>query len=329
VAGAEVSKRSLSLHPIACDESAPIALRQWPKSGRQRIQTRIKHLTSHLMAERVMEFNTINYRLVDQSAVIELSRPSRNNAWTGRMHSEYRSALQLAEQDPVVRVIVVTGDPAGKTFCPGADFAALEKNADNAQYDDGIRADIAKPGYGKTPHFDATFAYHFGLSKPVIAAINGAAAGVGLVLAAFADLRFAAAGAKFTTAHGRFNFPVEYGLSWILPRLVGVTQANDVLLSSRLFTAEEAMSMGFLNRVVPAEDLLPQVLDYAATLAQTASPGSVRESKRQIYSDLHRGVAAAVEDSEQTLRAMVKQVDAKEGVDAWMAKRPPNWRGNE
>ncbi len=274
-----------------------------------------------------MELKTIRYELNDGIATVTLSRPKRRNAWTGRMHTEYRWALAEADKDKAVRVIIVTGDPEGQAFCAGADLGALEGHSEKGRYDAGISDDIAMPGYGVRPEFDATFAYHFGLTKPVIAAINGAAAGVGLVLAAFADLRFCVPGAKFTAAHGRFNFPAEFGLSWMLPRLVGVTHANDILLSSRVFTSEEAMEMGFLNKLVPSAELMLHVTSYARAMADGVSPGSLRETKRQIYMDLHRDAAGAVEAAEQLLNEMVKHPDYKEGVKAWMEKRKAEWQG--
>ncbi len=274
-----------------------------------------------------MELKATRYDVTDRIATITLARPKRRNAWTGRMHSEYRWCLNEADRDQGVRVIVVTGDPGGNAFCAGADLEALEGHAEKGRYDAGIGDDIARPGYGVDPHFDASFAYHFGLSKPVIAAINGAAAGVGLVLAAFADLRFAASGAKFTTAHGRFNFPAEFGLSWVLPRIVGLTHANDLLLSSRIFTAEEAVAMGFLNKVLPVDELIPHVRAYAKTLAANVAPGSARETKHQIYRDLHRDAASAVTAAERLLENMIRHPDYGEGVKAWMQKRAAEWRG--
>ncbi len=276
-----------------------------------------------------MELKTTQYNVDGPTATITLSRPRKRNAWTGRMHTEYRHCLSLAEADKTVRVIVVTGDPEGKAFCAGADLGGLEKISQQGEYDAGIDDTIAKPGYGVAEEFDATFAYHFGLSKPTIAAINGAAAGVGLVLAAYCDLRFAVAGAKFTTAHGRFNFAPEYGLSWLLPRLIGITHANDLLLSSRVFTSEEAMAMGFLNRLLSREALMPAVYEYAQTLAEGCSPGSVRESKRQLYLDQHRSAAASVQESERLLHEMARHPDYAEGIAAWMEKRPPQWSGEE
>lgn len=274
-----------------------------------------------------MELKTIIYKVANYIATITLSRPKRRNAWTGRMHAEYRHVLAQADADPHVRVIVVTGDPEGAAFCAGADTQALEGHVEKGRYDAGISEDIARPGFGVEPEFDATFAYHFGLTKPVIAAINGPAAGIGLVLAAYADLRFAVAGAKFTAAHGRFNFPAEFGLSWVLPRIVGLTHANDILLSSRVFTAEEAMAMGFLNKLLPADELMPQVMDYAQMLAEKVAPGSLRETKHQIYLDQHRDAADAVRRAEALLDEMSTHPDYREGVKAWMEKRNAQWKG--
>jgi len=271
-----------------------------------------------------LDLKTTRFDVTDRIGVITLSRPRRRNAWTGRMHTEYRWLLDQANRDPGVRVIVVTGDPEGGAFCAGADLGALEGHAEKGRYDPGTADDIATPGYGVDARFDASFAYHFGLDKSVI---DAAAAGVGLVLAAFADLRFAVPGAKFTTAHGRFNFPAEYGLSWILPRLIGLTHANDLLLSSRVFTSDEAFGMGFLNRLVAPGDLMTEVHAYARMIADTVAPGSARETKRQIYRDLHRDAAEAVRDAEALMNSMIKHPDYAEGVKAWMEKRPARWEG--
>ncbi len=274
-----------------------------------------------------MELKATRYDVENGVAVVTLARPKRRNAWTGRMHTEYRWILKEADADPAVRVIVLTGDPEGQAFCAGADLGALEGHSEKGRYDSGTDDTIAMPGFGIDPAFDASFAYHFGIGKPVIAAINGAAAGVGLVLCAFADLRFCATGVKFTAAHGRFNFPAEFGLSWVLPRIVGLTHANDILLSSRVFTAQEAMAMGFLNRLLEPDALMGEVMAYARALAANVAPGSARETKRQIYRDLHRDAAASVQAAERLLEAMIREPDYKEGVRAWMEKRPAAWTG--
>ena len=196
------------------------------------------------------ELKVTRYEVRDRVATVTLHRPDRLNAWTGRMHAEYRALLERAATDPGVRVIVVTG--SGRGFCAGADARALEGHVERGAYDAGLGDDVAMPGYGVRPEFDADFAYHFGIPKPIIAAVNGPAAGVGFVLACYCDLRFAARGAKLTTSHGRLGLPAEYGLSWLLPRLVGVTRAADLLLSSRVVLAEEAEQLGLVNRVLPA-----------------------------------------------------------------------------
>jgi enoyl-CoA hydratase/carnithine racemase len=273
------------------------------------------------------EFKAVQYQVEQGVATITLNRPHRMNAWTGRMHTEYRSALLLAENDPAIRIIVVTG--AGRGFCVGADTQALEGHIQKGAYDPGTPDDLAEPGFGVRSEFDASFAYHFGLTKPVIAAINGPAAGVGLVLACFADIRFAVTGAKLTTAHGKLNLPAEFGLSWLLPRLIGLTRANDILLTSRVVMTEEALEIGLINRLCSPEELMPETYRYAREMAENVSPGSLRETKRQIYTDLHRDAAAAVEESEALVRSMMKEPDFQEGVAALTEKRAPNWGTQE
>lgn len=266
---------------------------------------------------------TVRYEVADRVATVTLARPHRLNAWTGRMHTEYRAALERAESDPGVRAIIVTGE--GRGFCAGADTAALEKHADAGAYDDGIRSPLATPGHGVRPEFDHPFAFQFGMAKPIIAAINGPAAGVGLVLACYCDLRFAAAGAKLTTSAPRLGLPAEYGLSWLLPRLIGLGRANDLLLSSRVVLAEEAAQMGLVNRVLPPEDLLAHTHDYARRLATEVSPASLAVTKNQIYTDQHGDVGRAVERSVTLLDEMMGHPDYAEGVRAWSAKRTPEF----
>ena len=270
-----------------------------------------------------MELKTTCYEVDDNIATITLNRPHRMNAWTGRMHTEYRFLLQQADQDADVRVIIVTG--AGRGFCVGADTQALEGHAEKGGYDPGTPDPLAMPGKGVRDEFEASFAYHFAVGKPVIAAINGPAAGVGLVLACFADIRFAVPGVKMTTAHGKLNFPAEFGLSWLLPRQIGLARANDLLLTSRVFTTDEACEMGLINRLVAPGDLLATTRDYAATMKNTVSPGSLRETKWQIYTDLHRDVASAVNNSEELLDRMSREANYREGVQAFLEKRSPRW----
>jgi len=272
-----------------------------------------------------MDHKATRYTVADQIATITLHRPQRMNAWTGRMHTEYRYCLDLAERDHDVRAIVITG--AGRGFCVGGDSEALQGHIERGGYDPGTPTALAEPGYGTAAEFDASFAYHFGLSKPVVAAINGAAAGVGLALACFADLRFAAAGVKLTTAHGKLNLPAEYGLSWLLPRMIGLTRANELLLTSRVFFAEEALAFGLINGVYPAAELLEKTYAFTHNMIATVAPNSLRQTRWQIYRDLHRDIGTAVRDSEALLTSMMRERDYAEGVAAFLEKRTPDWAG--
>lgn len=242
------------------------------------------------------------------------------------MHTEYRWVLNEANEDRNVRAIVVTG--SGRSFCVGADSQALEGHAEKGGYDPGTPDPLAEPGFGHAKEFDASFAYHFGLNKPVVAAINGPAAGVGLVLACFADIRFAVPDVKFTTAHGKLNFPAEFGLSWLLPRIIGLTHANDLLLTSRVFLSNEAKDMGLLNRLIEPESLLQETYDYVRQMIENVSPESLKQTRWQIYEDLHRDVASAVRTSESLLEVMSRQDDYREGISAFLDKRKPVWRGS-
>jgi enoyl-CoA hydratase/carnithine racemase len=270
-----------------------------------------------------MDLKVTHYEVDDRVATLTLNRPERLNSWTGRMHAEYRWVLEQAEADEDVRVVVITG--AGRGFCAGADTAALATHVERGAYDAGTPDDLAMPGYGIRPEFDADFAFHFGLSKPIIAAINGPAAGVGFAIACYADLRFAVPGVKLTSAHGRLALPAEFGLSWLLPRMIGLTRANDILLSSRVFLSDEAMELGLLNALVEPSELLPHSYAYARRLADEVAPGSLAATKRQIYTDLHRDAASAVRDAQQRLEEMMKRADYREAVAAYMEKRPARW----
>ena len=239
------------------------------------------------------------------------------------MHTEYRWALAQAEADPAVRAVVVTG--AGRGFCAGADAAALDGHVEAGRYDPGTPDELARPGYGVRPEFDHAFAFHFGLRLPVIAAVNGPAAGVGLVLACFCDVRFAAAGAKLTTSAGRLGLPAEYGLSWVLPRLVGVGHAADLLhvepggggRGSRQDGAGEPGPPP--GRAPPGHARLRQ--DVWPPRSRRRRPARPR---RQLYADLHGDVGTAVARSEALLEQMVAGPDFAEGVAAW--QRPPGAR---
>ena len=270
-----------------------------------------------------MELKATRLEKADGIATLWLNRPARLNAWTGRMHTEYRWCLAQLDQDAAVGAIIVTG--VGRGFCVGGDADALAGHAQRGGYDPGVPKDLAKPGYGVAAEFDAPFACHFGLSKPIIAAVNGPAAGIGLALACFTDLRFAAPDVKLTTAHGKLNLPAEYGLSWILPRLAGLGRANDLLLTSRVFTTDEAQALGIVNQLVSPDALLEQTRQYARRLIETVSPNALKQTRWQIYQDQHTDAAAAVRRSEGLIDEMMGQTDYAEGVAAFREKRPPRW----
>lgn len=271
-----------------------------------------------------MELKVTRYDVDDFGvATVRLHRPERGNSWTGRMHAEYRWIMAELEADASVRVAVLTG--SGRAFCVGADTKALSKNADAGGYDPGLPTETASPGYGVRREFDADVAWQLGLRFPLIAAVNGACAGIALALAAFADIRFGIAGAKITTATPKLAMPVEYGLSWMLPRLIGVTHAADVLLSGRILRAEELGDMGFFNKVFAAEDFEKGVGDYARLLAGL-SPEATKTTKRQLYEDLlGSDPGASVERSKVLIDEHLRMPDHAEGVRALIEKRAPRF----
>lgn len=272
-----------------------------------------------------MEWKTLEISRTGNVGQIMLNRPDRNNSWTGRMHFELRSAFAELDEDNSIYAIVLTA--AGeRAFCPGGDFGALEGHSKRGAYDPGTPQEMPTPGQGVSEDFDGDFAWMMGLSKPVIGGINGAAAGVGLALAAFCDIRIARAGAKYTTAHGRLNLPPEFGLSWILPRQMGLTHAMDLLLTSRVFTGEEGRQMGFFNAVEEdADNVRTAAMAYAQKLVETVSPHSLKASRQQAYLDQHRSVGEGVAEAKARLEAMMKEGDYREGLKALREKRRPNW----
>jgi len=260
--------------------------------------------------EAMTNSEVVLYKTADGVATITLNRPDRLNAWINQMSIEYFDALDTAADDPSVRAIVVTG--AGRGFCVGADMDML------ADLGDGTQTERPDP----RPHTYAT-----SIPKPVIAAINGPCAGLGLVHASMADIRFAAAGTKFTTAFARRGLIAEHGSSWVLPRLVGQSVALDLLLSGRVFLAEEAYELGFVNHVYPGDELLDATMAYARDLAKHAASTSMAVMKAQVYDHYTLDLADALEQSNELMRRSLKRDDFREGVASYLAKRDPDFSG--
>ncbi len=243
-------------------------------------------------------------------ALITLNRPDRLNAWTGRMGVEYFNAIDSAVADAKVRVIVVTG--AGKGYCAGADMGTLQ----------GIPTEKTSGGKDDSNILEGRMQDEITrISKPVIAAVNGAAAGLGLVQALMCDMRFAADTAKFTCAFSKRGLIAEYGISWVLPRLVGQANALDLLMSSRVVMAGEAQQLGMVNKVVPADQLMDVVMAYATDLAMNVSPSSMSVMKRQVYGDYDKDVATASLDALTLMGQSFTRPDFKEGVVSYLQKR--------
>jgi enoyl-CoA hydratase/carnithine racemase len=238
--------------------------------------------------------------------LVTLNRPERLNAWTDALEDEYFDVLEAADGDPDVRAIVVTG--AGRGFCSGADMDDL------AGASDASDSDIDRP---RPRHLPMT------IRKPVVAAVNGAAAGLGLVEALYCDVRFASPAAVFLTAFVRRGLAAEYGVSWLLPRIVGHSRALDLLLSGRRVDGEEAYRIGLVDRLVPADELVDAALAYAADLADGCSPWSMATIKRQVALDGDRGFDASVDDADALMRASFRGVDIAEGVASFTERRPP------
>jgi len=244
----------------------------------------------------------------DGVTLLTLNRPERLNAWTLAMEERYFDLLAEAAHDPDVRVVVVTG--AGRGFCAGLDADALA----------GVAGGTPLSGRPRRPQ-----SFPLEIPKPVIAAINGACAGIGLVQALVADVRFAAAGAKLTTAFARRGLLAEHGLSWLLPRMIGHARATELVLSARVFLAEEAQTLGIVHRVTPPDELLDVTLEYARDLAEHCSPIAMAVSKYQLNAHWGVGLDEARRETFELVDRMHRLPDFDEGVRSFVEKRPPTF----
>jgi enoyl-CoA hydratase/carnithine racemase len=252
----------------------------------------------------------VRYDVSKGVCTLTFDHPERRNAWSLDMERQYFSRLDQATADNDVRAIVVTG--AGRWFCPGLDSRRLEEAAGPV----GLRLEGRR-----SQHYPLT------VPKPMIAAVNGACAGIGLVQALVCDVRFMARGARVSTAYAKLGVPAEYGLSWILPRLIGVERALDLLLSARPVEADEAERIGLVSRVCDAETVVAEATAYAEMLATTCSPRSMATIRRQVWGDLSRGYTEANEGWLAAMRRLNRpeNPDFAEGVEAFVQQRTPRF----
>ena len=267
------------------------------------------------------------YQVADRVATITLNRPDKLNAWTAIMEQEVRSAVEEAERDGNVRVIVLTG--AGRGFCAGADMSLLSNVANQGLDESATKVAMSGNALrgGVRPDFQKKYSYFLQVGKPVIAALNGPAVGLGLVIALYCDLRWASDAARLSTAFARRGLVAEYGMAWMLPHLVGVPNALDLLFSARTIDATEALRIGLVNQVFPQDVFLDKVRENAREMASTVSPRSLRVMKRQVYEAMFQNLSEAFELAEREMLASLKSEDFKEGVAHYLEKRAPSFTG--
>ncbi len=253
----------------------------------------------------------ILFETSEHVATITLNRPDKLNAWTAQMGREVRGAMEAADADDDVRVVLITG--AGRGFCAGADMSLLT---------DIVRSGLdagTSPASRRAPIPEIT--------KPVVAAVNGHAVGLGLAVALFADIRLAAESAKFGTAFAKRGLVAEFGLAWMLPRLVGAGNAMEMLLSARMVDAGEARQIGLASRVLPDGDFAAEARAYAVELAASVSPRSTRIIKRQVAQGMTQSLDEAFALAEKEMYLSLGCEDFKEGVAHFMEKRSPRFTG--
>jgi enoyl-CoA hydratase/carnithine racemase len=269
-------------------------------------------------------YEQIRYEVSDPIATITLNRPQALNAWTQRMAAEMKHAVARAESDPEAVAIVITGE--GRGFCAGADMKDLRdlsRGGRTAAAPPELAADPGDPSVGAD--FRGTYTYLMSVRKPIIAAINGPVAGMAVPIALCCDLRFASDRAVFTLAFSKRGLVAEWGSAWLLPRIVGASNALDLLFSSRVVDAQEALRIGLVNRVVPHDELLPAVHKYVAELAAACSPASLQIMKRQVYQQLTRELGPSEKEAIQLMVESFSRPDFREGVSSFLEKRPPRF----
>ena len=272
-----------------------------------------------------MTYETILYEVAERICTITLNRPDRLNAWTRQMHLDLKDAMQKAGADEDVRAIILTG--AGRGFCAGADMGGLQAIGAGASADRSSPVGRDLPGGSTLAEFRMNYSYFPAIPKFIIAAINGPAAGLGFVIPLYADLRFAAESAVFTTAFAQRGLIAEHGVSWLLPRLVGLPAALDLLCSARKFRAPEALSLGLVSRVIPDDKLMAETRAYARLMADTVSPRSVAVIKRQLWEAAFQTLSEATVQANHEMDLSFQTADFKEGVAHYLKKRAARFTG--
>ena len=270
-------------------------------------------------------YDEILYEHSGAVAVLTMNRPDTLNALTDRTQAEIRHALDQSERNPDVIGTVLTG--AGRGFCSGVDMNALGAMSEagrrlGAEHGD-LKADPGNPDHD--PNFSIGTAYFLGLRKPLIAAINGACAGLGFSYATFCDLRFVDRSAKFTTAFAQRGLIAEHGNSWMLPRIIGPAHALDILWTSRKFDADEAYRIGYANRLSDPGEVVADAVAFLQEISEKCAPASLMLMKKQIYRHLNTELAPAMTESNTWMDESLARGDFKEGVNSFVEKRPPQF----
>jgi enoyl-CoA hydratase/carnithine racemase len=273
-----------------------------------------------------MTYEQILYDVRDRVATITLNRPEALNAWTDVMADEVWQASHAADADPQVRVIVLTG--AGRAFCAGGDIGGFQAPGTHSAFPRNLIDKLPRSyDFSRRPDFQSRATYFPSLDKPVIAALNGATAGLALVHALFADIRLAAADVVITSAFARIGLASEYGMAWALRNVVGHAAAAELLLSCRKVRGDEALRLGLVSHLYPTEEFADKVQRYARAMADELSPLSLRTLKRQLWAlpfqSLHEAVMADAADMMHTNLSE----DFEEGKAAFKGKRPPHFTG--
>ena len=271
-----------------------------------------------------MNYETIKYEIKDKILTITLNRPDRLNAFTGQMMNDLISAFDSASKDDEVRVVIVTGE--GRGFCAGADLGAGEdtfnrdKNPRAKKTKDEENLEWLRDGGGRT-----TLAI-YDCSKPIIAAINGPAVGVGVTMTLPMDIRLASEDAKFGFVFARRGLVPEAASSWFLPRIVGISKSLEWTFSGKVFDAKEALDGGLVRSIHSKDTLMDEARNIANEIIENTSPVSVSMTRQMLWKMLgadHPMEAHKVDS--RAIHELGKGQDTKEGVNSFLEKRPPEF----